>query len=242
MTVGQQMNFAENQKAEPKRATLVLAIGFFVVFCAVSYAVLEHRTEFVDQRILMWFRDANDLADPWGPGWFEETVKDLSALGGYPILVLVSTFTVILLLAAKKAAAAVVFVASLVSGSVLSSLLKLLFQRARPDLVDHLDRTFTASFPSAHAMFGTVAWLMVAAMAARFVPDFRLRILVISMSVGVALIIGLTRVYLGVHWPSDIVAGWAMGGAWAGLCWWVAAPYLDGTKSDKESAGQQVPY
>ncbi len=210
------------------------------VFGIVSYAVVEQRTAFLDQRVLMWFRDANDLANPWGPGWFEETVKDLSALGGYPILVLVAIFTLVLLLAAGQAIAALVFVASLVSGSVLSSVLKLLFQRPRPDLVDHLDRTFTASFPSAHAMFGTVAWLMVAAMAARFVPDFRLRNLVISMSVGVALIIGLTRIYLGVHWPSDVIAGWAMGGAWAGFCWVLAAPFLNHTRSETEAVGQRA--
>ncbi|MEH6726040.1 MAG: phosphatase PAP2 family protein, partial [Hyphomicrobiales bacterium] len=94
--------------------------------------------------------------------------------------------------------------------------------RPRPDLVDHLDRTFTSSFPSAHAMVSMIAWLAFGMVAIRFISIRRLRIYVFWAAVIVALIIGGTRVYLGVHWPSDVVAGWAIGLAWASMCWLVA--------------------
>ena len=104
-------------------------------------------------------------------------------------------------------------------------MLKLAFVRGRPDLVEHLDRTFTSSFPSAHAMVGMLAWLTLAAVLVRFVAHDRTRTLVVAGAVLLSVLIGASRVYLGVHWPSDVIAGWSAGLAWASGCW-LAAHYL----------------
>ena len=108
---------------------------------------------------------------------------------------------------------------------MLSTALKLVFVRGRPDLVEHLDRTFSSSFPSAHAMVSMLAWLTLAAVLVRFVAHDRTRTLVVAGAVVLSVLIGASRVYLGVHWPSDVLAGWSAGLAWASACW-LAAHYL----------------
>lgn len=202
-------------------AWIFLCCGL-AVFFTVTFLVMNDLTDQIDRQIVLTMRNPMDLSDAWGPEWFQETAAELTALGGYPILILVSIFVVIALLIVRKGSAAFFLLATLISGSVVSTVLKLLFNRPRPDLVEHLDKTFTSSFPSAHAMVSMIAWLTLAAIAVRFVKSRSLRIFVLWGAVIIALMIGMTRVYLGVHWPSDVVAGWAMGLSWASFSWLIA--------------------
>ena len=101
----------------------------------------------------------------------------------------------------------------------ISYLLKHYYERPRPDIVEHLDVIHTASFPSGHATVTTVAYLTLAALVIRFFPDWRVRLYVLAVAVFVSFIVGVSRVYLGVHWPSDVAAGWALGAAWASFTW-----------------------
>ena len=105
------------------------------------------------------------------------------------------------------------------SGALVSYLLKNHYERPRPDLVEHLDVIHTASFPSGHATVTTVAYLTLAALVVRFFPDWRVRLYVLAVAVFISFIVGASRVYLGVHWPSDVAAGWALGAAWASFIW-----------------------
>ena len=134
-------------------------------------------------------------------------------------------FAVCALAVAGKRAAIAFLLLAIASGSVLSTTLKLLFSRSRPDLVEQLDRTFTSSFPSAHAMVSMLAWLTLAAVLTRFVDSPRLRAFIVAAAAALSLLIGSSRVYLGVHWPSDVIAGWLAGLCWASVCW-LAAHYL----------------
>src|SRR5690606_27920076 len=102
-------------------------------------------------------------------------------------------------------------------------LFKQFYDRPRPDLVPQLDIVHTASFPSGHAMVTTVAYLTLAALVIRFFEDLRVRIYVVSVAIFISVVVGISRIYLGVHWPSDVVAGWALGVAWASLAWLVVA-------------------
>ena len=208
------------------------AAAFFATVAAVSTGA----TDAFDRSALLWFRDAADLTDAWGPPWFENTMIELSALGGYPILVTVSAFVMAVLVLLRHRAAALFLLMALGSGTALSTVLKLFFDRARPELVSHLDQISTASFPSGHATIGMLAWMVLAAVAVRFVPVRRVRVFILSAAFALAIIIGVSRVYLGVHWPSDVLAGWCLGLCWACLCWLIAH-YL-GARQDGPDMGR----
>lgn len=230
------MNETASSSAMRRAAWILLCCGLGVFF-TVAFLVMNDLTDEIDRQIILTMRNSSDLSDAGGPVWFQETAAELTALGGYPILILISIFVVIALLIGRKASAAFFLSVTLISGSVVSSLLKLLFNRPRPDLVDHLDKTFTSSFPSAHAMVSMIAWLTLAAVAVRFMKSRPLRIYVLWGAVTIALMIGMTRVYLGVHWPSDVIAGWAMGLTWASFSWLIADAFSRRGLGDRERNG-----
>lgn len=192
------------------------------VFAALALWVTEGRTELLDQTIVLGLREPLELAEAGRSVWFLETAADLTALGGYPVIILASLLIVIALFVGRENRAALFLILTLTSGSAVSTGLKLWFDRPRPDLVDHLDQTFTSSFPSAHAMVSMVGWIAFAMIASRFISETGLRRFVFGAAVTIAFIIGVTRIYLGVHWPSDVLAGWAAGLAWVSLCWLIA--------------------
>jgi undecaprenyl-diphosphatase len=123
---------------------------------------------------------------------------------------------------ARKRGAALLVLASVGGGALLSTLLKLSFERPRPDLVPHAVAVYTASFPSGHAMLSAVTYLTLGTLLARIQPRRRLRAYIVAVAVLLTLLVGTSRVYLGVHWPTDVLAGWCLGAAWAMLCWAVA--------------------
>ena len=192
-------------------------------FTVLALVVSRGLGDALDRRVLLALRGADGAA--LGPDWFVESVADVTALGGYPVIGLSVAFALAALAVAGQRAAMGFLLAAIVGGSVLSTALKLAFVRGRPDLVEHLDRTFSSSFPSAHAMVSMLAWLTLAAVLARFVRGDRMRALILLGALLLSLLIGASRVYLGVHWPSDVLAGWSAGLAWASACW-LAAHYL----------------
>jgi undecaprenyl-diphosphatase len=197
----------------------------------------------LDTAILMAFRQPGDPSQAIGPFWLPDAVRDVTALGSGVVLVsLVAATIVYLLLSGERAAALFVF-ASVAGGQVLSSTLKLGIDRPRPDIVPHLADVHTLSFPSGHAMLSAVTFLTLGALAARIAPKRRLKIFFILLAVIATLAVGISRVYLGVHWPSDVVAGWCAGAAWAMLCRLVAQWVLRRRRSDGklEAAGTDQP-
>ncbi|HEV7267044.1 MAG TPA: phosphatase PAP2 family protein [Falsiroseomonas sp.] len=202
-------------------ALLVVAGGVWA-FVELADEVQEGETERIDRALLLALRSANDPADLLGPPWLEEVGRDLTALGGIAVLTLLSlTVTAFLLLRGLRGAAALL-AASVVGGMLVSQALKSVFERPRPDLVPHGAEVFTASFPSGHAMMSAVVYLTLGVLLARVEPMFRVKGFVLGMAVLLAVLVGVSRVYLGVHWPSDVLAGWTVGAAWALLCWLLA--------------------
>jgi len=188
------------------------------LFISIAGEVREGETADWDRRLLLALRSAADPAVPWGPPWVQEMARDFTALGGVAVLSLM-TFAVIgyLLLARKRYAAVAVFVA-VAGGLVLSTLLKLGFDRARPDLVPHGSLVYTTSFPSGHSMMAAVTYLTLGALLARVEGSIRIKVYLLSVAVILTVLVGVSRVYLGVHWPTDVAAGWTVGAAWALLC------------------------
>ncbi len=203
----------------------LLTIFSFGMFAGLAFAVSFGAGQEIDRAVLLLFRSVEDTADAIGPVWFEEAAAEITTLGSYTILTIVVGLTAAILFLLRKETAAVFLLSAVVTGSLISTLAKQVFSRARPDLVEHMDRTFTSSFPSAHAMVSAFTWLILAAIAIRFIPRHRVRVFVLIAGISISVLVGVSRVYLGVHWPSDVLAGWFFGAAWAGTCW-LAANYL----------------
>lgn len=181
----------------------------------------EGEVAWFDEGLLRALR-TSDPADPIGPRWVEEWVVDLSALGGFAVLSLVTLFAVGYLLTLKRWGGALMLLAATIGGTVISEGLKVGFNRPRPDLVAHIVETTSMSFPSGHAMLSAVTYLTLGALIARTQEKRRLRGYVLGAAILLTLIIGLSRIYLGVHWPTDVLAGWCLGAAWALACWVMA--------------------
>ncbi|MDP2357640.1 MAG: phosphatase PAP2 family protein [Beijerinckiaceae bacterium] len=199
--------------------SLALAALCALAFIRVAALVAGETPGDFDVHIITALRNPNDLSDPIGPGWVEEAMRDLTALGGTAVLVLGSLATFGYLLMTGKTHSAFVLAASVVGAFLLSHAMKFGFSRPRPDLVPHGARIYTLSFPSGHAMMSTAVYLTLAALLARTQKKTRVKVFVIAIAAILAILVGASRVYLGVHWPTDVIAGWAGGAGWAIFCW-----------------------
>ncbi len=203
-------------------AALFAIAGMSYLFVQLTGEVMEGDTRAFDRALLLAMRNPADLSDPLGPGWVEEIGRDFTALGGNAILTL-ATLAILgqLLLTGKRRVALVVLVATLGALSV-STLLKTTFDRSRPDLVPHGSVTYTASFPSGHAMLAASTYLTLGALLARVQRRRRVKAYILLVAILTTTLVGVSRVYLGVHWPTDVLAGWTAGAGWALLCWLLA--------------------
>jgi undecaprenyl-diphosphatase len=208
--------------AKRERAWLLWTVLAFVTIAAVAYLaseVLEGDTRAFDEAVLVALRRPGDLATAIGPAWLPQVMRDFTALGGVAVLSVVTLAVAGFLAFQAKRQAAVFVTVSAASGMFLSHALKWGFARPRPNLVPHGVDVYTHSFPSGHAMMSAVVYLTLGALLSRISGERPLKAYVLTLSVLLTVVVGLSRIYLGVHWPTDVLAGWAMGAAWAMLCW-----------------------
>jgi undecaprenyl-diphosphatase len=195
-----------------------LAAGFYSLSRAVEAGV----TADVDRELLLAMRTPGDPSDPIGPRWVEEVGRDVTALGGVAVTaLLISTVTAFFWLSSMRRAAIYVALASL-GAFLIAVSLKHVFERPRPELTPHGVTVYTTSFPSGHSTMSAAVYLTLGMVASRFVKRRRLKVLLVGVAMLVTGAVGVSRVYLGVHWPSDVLAGWAVGFAWALVCWCAA--------------------
>ncbi len=198
---------------------LVLLAGFGVLLASVQDGDVGR----LDGALLTWLRDSADLSRPRAPPWVTALFTEITHLGGTVTLTLATVVVVGLLLFERKHRAAILVLLSVTGGTFISTMTKLGVDRPRPDLVPHLVEVTSPSFPSGHAMLSAVVYLTLGAMLAQF--EFArpaTRVYVIVIAIALTLAIGFSRVFLGVHWPSDVLAGWCLGAAWAIVCLMIA--------------------
>jgi undecaprenyl-diphosphatase len=201
---------------------LLTVVGGIWLFVEITEEVMEDQTRDADHAILQAMRSAENPKDPWGPRWVELAAEDLTAMGSYtPMFVILFAVAGYLALIRQWGNTVLILVAVL-AGLGLNHFLKDWFDRGRPEIVPHLVDVSTKSFPSGHAMMSAVVYLTLGALLAQASDRWRVKLFVMGLAVFLTLAIGTTRVYLGVHYPSDVLAGWSVGLAWAALTWLVA--------------------
>jgi undecaprenyl-diphosphatase len=151
-----------------------------------------------------------ERTDPIGPEWFEGMVRDVTSFGGMIVQVMVACAVIGFLLLERK------------KSSVIGHLLKELFERPRPELISRDMTVFSHSFPSGHSMMAAATYLTLGALLARTQRSKLVKAYVLVLAILLTIAVGFSRVYLGVHWPTDVLAGWIMGASWALICWAIA--------------------
>lgn len=214
-------DLAKGLKDDKQSLLAVILIGIMAfsvwVFLNIADEMSEGELDQFDETLLLSLREPGNPQQLLGPPWLEEAAVEITALGGFPVIILLTAMVCGGLLTARLPGPSAFVILSIGGGAALSTVLKLFYERPRPDLVEHLDVIHTASFPSGHATISTLTYLTLAALIARVVTQKRLRAYLIACALGLSVMIGVSRIYLGVHWPSDVAAGWALGTAWAAL-------------------------
>jgi len=194
-------------------ATLVLGFGL------LASEVIEGDTKAFDERVLQLFRAPADPSLPAGPAWLKDAMRDVTALGSTSVLTIIVVGVAGYLAVSGLRHAAAMVLGSVALGALLSNALKVAFSRPRPAFIPPDLLVFTASFPSGHATLSAVVYLTLGALLCRTQSSLAVKTFILCFATLLTGLVGLSRIYLGVHWPTDVVAGWLVGGTWALLCW-----------------------
>lgn len=196
----------------PLIAGLVAALLTWV-FIQISSEMIEGDTRAIDMTIL---RAAQSLRI--GRPWVSEVMRDLSGLGSTTVLTLFTVVAGGYLAVVRARLTALLMLAAVISGSVCVGLLKAQFDRPRPEATFAELVAPGLSFPSGHATISAIVFLTVAALIASTRTRTIEQAYILAMATLMAMLVGVSRIALGVHWVTDVVAGWALGAAWA-LAW-----------------------
>ena len=204
---------------------MVVALAFIVIgtwlVAELADEVVEGTTQGFDEWVLHSLRSPEDPRQPIGPAWLASMWTDLTSLGSSTVLTLVTLVCAGYLWMRRRVRTLVVLAIVVAGGVVLALGMKAFFDRPRPEYAANMSYVVTASFPSGHSMLSTVVYMSLAVMLARSSTEFRFRVYFISVGLVLTLLVGFSRVYLGVHYPTDVLAGWGCGLIWAALCWLV---------------------
>lgn len=217
---------------------VILGAAALFAFAKIANEVGQGETRAFDEWLLLSLRTPGDPAVPIGPKRVQELMRDITALGSTGVLTIMVLSVVGFLAMTRKRHAAILVLASVVGGTLLSQTMKFAFARPRPDLVPHGAEVYTASFPSGHSMMSAVVYLTLGALLARTQPDRSVKVYIMTIAVTLTVLVGISRVYLGVHWPTDVLAGWSLGGVWALLCWLVMVWLQRRGNVESEAAGK----
>jgi undecaprenyl-diphosphatase len=199
-------------------ALLVATLGA-MAFLSIADEVAEGETRAIDLAILDALRVPGRPHELAGPDWLHVAAIDITSLGSLAVLSLLILLAFALLGCLRRWGEAVLLLVGAGGGVAISQGLKVIFGRERPDLAYRAVEAVNASFPSGHAMMSAVVFLTLGVLAARFSEKRRLKVLALGSAVFLSLLVGISRIYLGVHWASDVLAGWSVGAAWAMICW-----------------------
>jgi undecaprenyl-diphosphatase len=202
-------------------AILAVVIGTFG-FLLIAGFVTRGTTDYFDFQTLRSIRTTGNLARPVGPVWLFEIMRDITALGGATVVFLITLFVFGYLILQKQYSMLYLVLAAVIGGAIIDLELKEIFSRIRPQIVPSLVMERSYGFPSGHSMMSTIIYLSLASLIARLQKRWRDKIYIIAVAVFLSFMIGISRIYLGVHYPTDVFGGWSLGLAWAAFCWLVA--------------------
>jgi undecaprenyl-diphosphatase len=209
-------------RAAPRELKLLIVLGIAAAAAWVLALMIAQmnfpRIQAFDDRVLIALRDPENLAVPIGPHWLLDVARDLTRLGSSSVLVFVVASVVVYLLLKRRFALMVFLLVSTGGGVLACTMLKGVFGRTRPGVVPHLVTVHSASFPSGHSLLSAVVYLTLAAILSRITPDRTTKIYFVILATFLTVLIGLSRIYLGVHYPTDVLAGWVVGVLWAFFC------------------------
>jgi undecaprenyl-diphosphatase len=196
------------------------AVAVAVLILGLVGTLIDRGWQFgFDSSILLAMRGGTMHGTPIGPVWLKQAMIDVTAMGGETALVVIVTIIVGFLAVQRHWLTFWLVLGGTISGSVAVGIAKALIGRARPALTDHLVQVTSASFPSGHAANSAIIYLTIASLIVQIVEERRARTYILIVAALLVTAIGVSRVYLGVHWPSDVIAGWSFGTLWA-LAWW----------------------
>ena len=202
-------------------AVALVLLGIFV-FWELSKQVNHGATRAWDEAILQALRQPDNPSVPIGPFWLQEAGIDVTALGSPVVLTffIIASLGFLYFEGQKRVAAMTAVTAG--GGAILSLILKQIFLRPRPEIVPHLRIVLSTSFPSGHSMGAAVVYLTLGVMFMKTFRSTRAKAFCLFWAVFLTVAVGATRVYLGVHYPSDVLGGWIAGCGWATFCWVVS--------------------
>ncbi|MGD1005621.1 MAG: phosphatase PAP2 family protein [Ignavibacteriaceae bacterium] len=188
-----------------------------VLFCLVSLSVISGKINYIDNAILLSLRNTNNHSIPIGPGWLLNFMRDVSALGSVTIVVLITILTSGFLILKKEYPSLRVVLFASISGGIIELLMKGIFSRPRPHIVPHLVNVDSLSYPSGHSAISAIIYLSLIFII--FTLDIKrsIKISFLYSAIFLILLIGISRIYLGVHYPSDVLGGWALGLIWSSI-------------------------
>jgi undecaprenyl-diphosphatase len=199
-------------KILPWMLALILLCGLGFVIADVF---LDGPGQSLDERLIRWLRDPANPQRMIGPRLLEESMRDFTAVGGYAVLLMVSFCFAVFARLELNRASFWFFVLTVTSGFLFNVLIKELVQRGRPDVVPHLSfAKGSTSFPSAHAMMSVIVYVTIGLLLSTRTRDRHLQRLFTVFPLWLAGIIGVSRVCMGVHYPTDVLAGWTVGLVW----------------------------
>jgi undecaprenyl-diphosphatase len=205
----------------PLAALFLSAIAFFI-FLKIGSEMMEGETRAFDKALIYALRVPGHPNRPIGPAWLELAAQDITSLGSVVVLAFVTLAVAGYLALIVRRQDALLLLAAVPGGLGFSSALKAFYDRPRPDLVPEAVAHLNASFPSGHAMLSAVTYLTLAAILARAQSGRNVKAYLYGLALLTTAMVGVSRVYLGLHWPSDVLAGWCVGAGWAILCRLVA--------------------
>jgi undecaprenyl-diphosphatase len=197
---------------------VIIAASLLLAFFSLGNVATRDSAPAFDEWLIVALRTPGNLADPIGPTWLEEMMRDFTALGSTGVLTVTALAVTGFLAMTRKGRAALFVLAAAAGGVLIEQTMKWAYARPRPELVPHGAEVFTPSFPSGHSMMAAVVYLTLGALLAHTQADPRVKTYVLLVAVLLTALVGVSRVYLGVHWPTDVLAGWVLGGVWALIC------------------------
>lgn len=211
-------NWRKNIDLKVLLTVLGIVAGVWLVVL-LGNLVTKGQTQNLDDRILLAFRNPHDVTQPIGRPGIRSAMRDVTALGSTAILIVVGTVFAGFLFLRRDYLDIVLLAITFGGGALWNHGLKKYYARPRPSLVSHLDYVNNPSFPSGHALLSLIVYCTIGALLANLVQDRRLKIYILMVAFGLSFSVGISRMYLGVHYPSDVLAGWTIGLLWATTCW-----------------------